>query len=299
MTFQLLNEKKMFASFETNAIMTVRAWKVLKDKMLEYQDILTLQEKSAWNEVWAIVATLPRQKMHLSGKVGDFNTPVLYGHPDNKCAYGNDLCTVIVNPKRFVSRAQNNDNVPSDIQKWGLDAASGLIPYIRMIEKFIATHNLPITFTSSVAKRASDIKKRLETGDYLIQAYDPIANLAEVEACVVFIAGKTGGYLNNRGGWGPLGGARLFESSGAAYTTIRSQGISSAAVVHIGTQVLRVDEKSSLDGDFQNLQEAMSIVERKRIQQALDDATHEQLLERLAHFEQANEIQAPIKKKKM
>lgn len=301
MTFQVLNDKNMFARFEFSSVMSVHGFTSLKNHVAQHWDQMSAKEQKAWNAVWDIATQLPQRKMHSMGLTGDFAAPTVLGHPSKRQAYATAACLCIINPKRFVSRAQNNQAYPSNSEKWGLDAAIDLSPYNRMIEKFIATHDLPLTFNSNVTKRAVDIKKRLDGGEYKIQAYDPIANLAEVEACVIFVRGHNGagGYLNHRGGWGPLGGARLFESSGAAYTTIRSQGISSAAVVHIGTQVLRLDEQSTMDEGFENLQEAMGIVERKRIQKALDEATHEQLLEKLVKFEQHSEIQASVKKKKM
>lgn len=301
MTFQLLNDKSMFAVFEPTEIMTLSAIKVLKETVTANATTLSEKDKLAWKDVWSIMAALPRENCSLVGFTDDFKRSQSIGPKDSHRAYGTDNCVVIINPKRFVSRAQNNEKIPTGIEDWGLDAAIKLGAHSKMIEKFIAEHNLHITYKSNTSKRANEIKKRFDAGDYKIEAYDPIANLAEVEACVVYVPGRKGGggYLNNKGGWGPLGGARLFESSGAAYTTIRSQRISSAAVVHIGTQVLRLDEKSTLEKGFDNLQEAMSIVERKRIEQALNQASHEQLLERLAQFEQEQGTASTVRKKKM
>lgn len=301
MAFQLLNEKNMFASFEFTQIMTVPALKLLTETVNKNSTDLSEKDRVAWKNIWSLFAKLPRHKTYIMGSTGDFNKPNPVGPKENRQSFGSETCLVIVNPKRFVSRAQDNNKIPNDIQQWGLGTAIELSQYSRMIEKFIATHDLPITYYSNTPKRSNEIKKRLESGEYKMEAYDRIANLAEVEACVVYVAGRNenGGYLNSKGGWGPLGGARLFESSGAAYTTIRSQRIASAAVVHIGTQVLRLDEKSTMEKGFANLQEAMSIVERKRIEQALNQASYEQLLERLAQFEQKSDIQTPIRKKKM
>lgn len=44
MAFQMLNDKKMFASFESSIIMTVHAWKSLKDKVREHKSDLTDKE---------------------------------------------------------------------------------------------------------------------------------------------------------------------------------------------------------------------------------------------------------------
>jgi len=290
MTFQVLNDKNMFAAFEFTEIMTLTAIKLLKDTVTANAKTLSEKDALAWKDVWSIMDTLPRRRCSFMGLTNDFNNHS--GYTEN--------CIVIINPKRFVSHAQNNEKIPVTIEDWGLDAAIKLNTHSKMIEKFIAKHNLLITYKNNT-KRATEIKRRLDSGEYKMEAYDPIANLAEVEACVVYVPVRKGGggYLNSKGGLGPLGGARLFESSGAAYTTIRSQRISSAAVVHIGTQVLRLDEKSTLEKGFDNLQEAMSIVERKRIEQALNQASHEQLLERLAQFEQTQGTVSTVRKKKM
>ena len=89
----------------------------------------------------------------------------------------------------------------------------------------------------------------------------------------------------------PLAGARMFETAGSAYTTITSRGLSNAVVVKVKSNLLGLDIKSVADQNCGDILSAVAIMEKKRLQEALEEASIEQLRNRLNLLEQQHKTE--------
>ena len=164
-----------------------------------------------------------------------------------------------------------------------------------------------VSFSEGPLKTLKKALKAFEDGEYTFKDIDLATELGEVEACVVFLPARhqkdVGGYLDGKGGTSPLSGARLFESQGAALRTINAQRRRDAVILKIKAQLVEVQEEIG-SSDFERtryLREAISRIEKKNIEQALENATIEQLQKRLARYEDVKEQdnKPPSKKRAM
>lgn len=285
MSFHIVNEKKTFGNLQHAGLLTEHALSVLKASVQAKWDTLSIKEQSKWADALnALDACKPVEAWSTWNKNDQPN-------PKYQSYYGPGLMASkgIVDIGSFTSKSPDNSSFPADIAQWGLEQASAVAPFVSLIEQWIGQEDLKITFNASVATRAKKMKERFGSGEYTQVFFDATESLAEVDACVVFLSNKNGGgYLDGRGGVSPLAGARLFESSGSAYTTIRSRRLHNAAVVHVKTSLLHLDPnslKNQTFGNFDGLTAAIALQEKKRLEGALEAASVEQLRARLHALE--------------
>lgn len=283
MAFHFLNTKQHFASIHWEPIASERGYKILKDSVQENWDALSAKEQAAWTEVFTAFEQLPLKE------AGSWREK--------------ELCRVAVGIGTFATKSPHNDTFPDDYQLWGWEQAGKLQAHTRLISQWVEKNKLWVNPIDSI-KKVVKWKQRLDQGEYELKVFDPVEVLAEAESYAIYIpSAHSGGYLDGRGfGGAPLAGARMFETAGSAYTTINSRGLSNAVVVKVKSNLLALDSKST-STNCGDILSAVSLMEKKRLEEALEEASVEQLLARLARLEANNtssqevEEEAPKKRR--
>lgn len=279
MPFHIVNEKKMFGTIGYSMLITDYAIEVLQQSVQEQWASLNAKDQTKWTAAFESLKGCNPISVWMSYDKND--QPNLKEKNQYSAYYGSGTTKGrgFINISGFSSKSPDNKNFPEDLTKWGWSEMEGLTPYATLISRWIQTHDLKITFNAALCKRAKVLREKFENNEYQKVVYDATESLAEVNACVVFMGD---GYLDGRGYSSPLAGARLFESSGSAYTTIRSRRLRNAVVVHVKTSLLHLDPDSTpQQGSFDKLSAAIALQERKHLQAALETASRDQLIERL------------------
>ena len=279
MSAQLLNQKHMFCPLRWDKVVTLTQLAALKKTLTEYSEDLNPKEKQRWEEIVGLLDALPEKEV-----------------PYSK----NKLCKMVVAVGSPSTTSRVNEDIPESMEHWGWDETVRLATHMRAINAWYTKHEaklIPLDNIQSVLKW----KKRFDNGEYIFKNINPLDRFAQSEGCAIFISNSHsgGGFLDARGhSSAPLSGARLFESSGAAYTTIRSRDLQDAVVVHVNSSLLHIDANNTTHlGNAGNLTNAVAHMERKRLEDALKDASVEQLKARLAELEP--DAQNPVVRRKM
>jgi predicted NAD-dependent protein-ADP-ribosyltransferase YbiA (DUF1768 family) len=129
--------------------------------------------------------------------------------------------------------------------------------------------------------------------NYTFQSVDEEQEWSCCEAWMVF--GKSG-YLDDKGQCAPLSRARMFESAAAAIRTVKSKKWTSWKVVKARVEAVGL-EKFPGDTEDDRLSGAMARQEEKKLMAALENASIEQLKERLSALEGPSHMEADEVKK--
>lgn len=298
MPFHIINTKKTFGTIGYSILITNYAIEMLRQSVKSQWHALNSKEQTKWtNALDALSACRPTtvwmsyEKNDQADLTENANYPGYYGG-------GTPQGRGLINISGFTSKSPDNKNFSEDMKTWGWEAVEAVAPFASLITRWIQSNDLKITFNSALCKRAKVLREKFDSGEYAQVLYDATESLAEVNACVVFLGN---GYLDGRGYTSPLAGARLFESSGAAYTTIRSRRLRNAVVVHVKTALLHIDAASTPEsGSFDQLAAAIALQERKRLEAALEAASRDQLIARLQALDTQTdgEEEPPTEKKR-
>lgn len=268
MSFHFLNAKQLFASMHWEEIMLDSAYQHLKTHVTKNWDTVPEKDTTKWTEMFAAFDAIPtRQVSRWSG--------------------GN-ISKAVVGVGTFATKSPHNDEFPDNYAQWGWEQVEKINPHCRMISQWIEKHRLGITAPTDAIKRVLKWKQRLDNGEYILKVFDPIEVLAEAESFAIYIpaANGGGGFLDGRGyGGAPLAGARMFETAGSAYTTISSRGLRDAVVVNVKSNLLGLDSKNATSKNCEDILGAVALMERRRLEQALEEASIEQLRTHLARLE--------------
>jgi len=297
MPFHIINAKKTFGNLGDSLLITDHGLQVLTDSVRQHWSELSPQDQGKWGHVFDLLNTGRSVRVYMMRNKND--APNLKPLKANPNYFESGSCTGkgFVNITNFTSKSPDNEAFPENRDNWGWGVIEGIAPHTGMIRRWISRNDLQITFNSEVCRRVKTLQDKFETNEYVQVMYDATESLAEVNACVVFLGD---GYLDGRGTLSPLAGARLFESSGSAYSTIRARGLRNAVVVHIKASLLHVDAESKPQhGSFDKLEAAIALQENRRLQAALEAASREQLIERLQKLDAQAEQSDPQKKRRM
>lgn len=301
MAFHLLNPSQKFAELTTELLITNYGLSVLKNSVTDQWNALNASQQKKWEDAFAVLGSL----MPFSGFIAykQYDEPNLkrIEHFSFECYdYGTSNGLGMVAIEGWRTQSEKYDEIPDDMCQWGWDQMEKITPYTQMIGDWIAQNELKITFNSSLCKRAKSLLQKKRKGELIQVLYDPTQALAEVNACVVFTGG---GYLDAKGSTSPLAGARMFESAGSALTTIRSRKLKDAVVVNVKTSIEGIDPQSNPSNRFSDLDSALAAQQNKRLKDALENLSREQLLERLKELEdklgEQSTIEPPVRKSKM
>lgn len=296
MPFHIINEKKNFGTIGYSMLITNYAIEMLRQSVQEQWHAISAKDQTKWATALETLSACKPMTAWLSYERNDQpdlkdneNLPGYFGG-------GTPEGRGLINISGFASKSPDNEKFPDDLTMWGWSQVEAVSPYVSMISRWIETNDLKITFNSTLCKRAKVLREKFEKGEYKQEMYDATESLAEVNACVVFMGN---GYLDGRGYSSPLAGARLFESSGAAYTTIRSRRLRNAVVVHVKTSLLHLDPNSTPQaGSFDKLGAAIALQEKKHLDAALEAASRDQLIERLQALDTNTEEEESVERKR-
>ena len=287
MNFQFVNSKGLFADYQAFGVISHHALGLLRQY---HQDPNCLPEhKKTLDLAMPLFDALPDGKSHVSFKKNDLPNPTL--SPSTVCApygYGYMGGKVILHVSNFVSKSNvytHQSPMSDHPDRWGWAECVVLAKLAPKIQDIITSQKWEINFNGNALASGKKYLKKFQAGEFSVLIKDTALNLSEVNACGLYSPGSKG-YLNEKGGYSPLGGARLFESAEAARRTKKSRSLNDAVVVHIRAQLTKVEPDQTITGSLGDLQDAIALVERKNIMQALESATAEQLQERLKLLEQ-------------
>lgn len=305
MSFQIINKKNLFADLSQVKIITEHGLTVLFNSVQDKKDTLSEKQQQQWDRVFKLLNALPVDKYYMAFFKNDKANLQKIDHGSIRAqnyGKGEVLCKSVVVVNSFVMRSQKHKDAWADMSCWGQDHAAGLVPYLPMITQWIYDNQLQIFFDEDAIKKAHRNSKNFASGEYEYQTVDAIESFSEAKACAIFVTNKYGeGYMDPKGEFAPLARARLFESAGAAARAISSSyRFSDATIVHLQTTLLHLDtNQKNAAPPSGTLQDAVALQERKRLQEALENATKEDLLQRLQAFEEPQKIEPPQQKRKM
>lgn len=283
MSFHLLNPSQKFAELSTEVLITDYGLNRLKNSVTKQWSKLDPSQQKKWEKALGALDDLIPFSSFIAYEAHDApNLKRLKDYSFECYDFGTAQGRGMVTIQGWKGQSEKYPKISDDMTKWGWEQMEEVIPYTDMISKWISQNELKITFNSSLCKRAKSLLQKKLKGELTQVLYDPTEALAEVNACVVFIGG---GYLDAKGSTSPLAGARMFESVGAALTTIRSRRLKNAVVVNVKTSITGVDPQSNPSNHFSDLDGALASQQNKRLKDALENLSREQLLERLKELE--------------
>lgn len=298
MTFQIVNSKKKFARISEHDVMTEHGLKVLTESVAQNKHLLPQKQQEKWEVALDLLNSLPSSNHYVNLRQNDApNQSHLKKNELDVVAYQrNTLCKSVVLINSFVIDSQENDPRFEDVSKWGQQTACDLTPYISMITKWIEEYDLNISFYDFVLKSAKKNAQDFSKGEYTFKDDKFFKKYTEGESFAVFVSnGFEVGYVDGKGGFGPLARARLFESATAAQSLIKSSSYCYGGnLVCVKTSFMHLDPSNTspvLSELKDAIQTASAEQQNKRLQQAvendtLSNATREQLLQQLALLDQ-------------
>ena len=265
MAAQLLTNKQMFCALHWIEVISLTQLEKFK-QCVQKDEQMSVKDKQKLEEILQLLEELPEKSLGYK-----------------KRAYKS-----VVMVRRASTTSTLNEDIPDCVNDWGWPQALKLATHTRLINAFIDKNQgslNKITHVADVVKW----NKKLENGEYILNNVDPNDRFTQTQGCAIFIPSNYdgGGFLDIRGyGGAPLSGACLFESSGAANTTIRSRGLNNAIVVYVNTSLSHIDPNNTHSLSNPNsLTDAVAYMERQRLEAALKEASVEQLKARLAELE--------------
>lgn len=277
MAAQLLTNKQMFCALHWAEVISLTQLAKFKE-CVQKDDQINIKDKQKLDEI----------------------VQLLEGLPEKELGYKKRIYKSVVMVCRASTTSTLNEDIPECVDNWGWPQAIKLATQTRVINAFIEKHRGSLNKISHIPDVVK-WNKKLENGEYILNSVDPNDRFAQSQGCAVFIPNgyDGGGFLDIRGyGGAPLSGARLFESSGAANTTIRSRGLTNAIVVYVNTRLSHIDPNNTRNlNNANSLTDAVAYMERQRLEAALKEASIEQLKARLAELEPIEEPR--IAKKRM
>jgi hypothetical protein len=161
---------------------------------------------------------------------------------------------------------------------------------------------LEVTFVTALVRR-------INKAEVSIVLQDTWSRLGKTETCLVYgrshaYGGRESveGYVNSKGNFGDLAGARLFESPAAARRagSVNFSNNDSLLIVRAELVIKEVitDDLSKVSS-MTELQEAIAILEREQLQKALARADEQELMAQLEVLRKAREeeIPTPVKRR--
>lgn len=265
MPVQLLTDKQMFCALYWVEVISLTQLEKFKE-CVEKDCQISAKDKEKLVEVLQLLGDLPEKEV---------------GRKKRKYKF-------VVMVQRPSTTSTFNEEIPDDVSNWGWPQATQLAMHTRLINAFIEKHSGSLNKIRYIAE-AAKWNKKLGNGGYILNTINSNDRFAQSQGCAIFVPNSYsgGGFLDARGDISaPLSGARLFESSGSAYTTIRSRGLEDAIVVHVNNSLSHIDANntSSLT-NANSLTDAVAYMVRQRLEAALKEASVEQLKARLAELE--------------
>ena len=300
--FRFVNTKGLIAHPTWTPVLTQNAVDVIKSKLAIWDP--ADKRLAKWNEIVGLLEQFPLAKYH----GGQFNAKDDIAPGSAKGNWQNptiptrmmvDVTTFKTSSAADYSAAKD---APSNPEQWGWQPASALAKMSTQLGEMIKALDVRITLSMDPFKRGQGLAKKFNT-EFNIKSNDPTADLAEVEAFVLYIPSSSGvpGFLDGRANVSPLSGARMFESAASAATTRRSRGLTDAVVVGVHARLTRIapDQDLRSTPGMDPLREALAFNDRRDIEEALEQATIEQLKARLALLEPPAPEEAPVPRKRM
>lgn len=265
MAAQLLSNKQMFCALYWDGVISLTQLERFKE-CVQKDAQMNAKDKEKFDEILQLLESLPEKEI----------------------GYKSHKWKSVVTVDRASTTSTLNEDIPDCVENWGWPQVLKLATHTRLINAFVEKNSGALKKITNIAEVVK-WNKKLEGGEYILNTINPNDRFAQSQGCAIFISDNYdgGGFLDARGNTGaPLSGARLFESSGSAYTTIRSRGLEDAIVVHVNSSLSHIDANNTTSlSAATSLTDAVAYMERQRLEAALKEASVEQLKARLAELE--------------
>lgn len=274
--FRIANPKGLFYEMRACSVMTVPVFEYLRD--IHVPGITDASKREKYQQALAIVEKLPTMAgfNYLSPQDPNFN-PAMTA-PRTQYA--------IVPSKSWVELGSAKGSSGSDsgvecgsAKDAGWDELAQLDKQSGVIEEMLSE----IKAASPAFGRSWSPSLKKKHSQALFVAIDDDSEFSKTTAVALFVST---GFLDSKGGRGPLSRSRLFESPAAAGRTAKSHGFSSWEAVEVSISVTKA---LNLDGSApqEKMRAAIAKREAEQIDQALEDAGIERLKAKLAELEAA------------
>ena len=205
------------------------------------------------------------------------------------------LCYVAVQPSTFQDLFNPDhglkNHVTTDPKSWGWDAILSLRPHKKVLEYLSC--ELELTFNTTLLQRTANLKNLMDKGGAVVRVPNSVADMGRASGFVVY---SDNGYVDPKFNVSTIEKAWVFGSERLAQMAINRYGWSDGVIVEVEVSLKRVVGNAP-DG---KLNEALSALQKERMQEALKSMEIDALRERLAELEGHSEsAEIPAQKRRM
>lgn len=217
-----------------------------------------------------------------------YNTEYFGYHSTNK------PCFVAVQPgtyqEIFEPDHQLEHNVTTNSNSWGWEEVLSLRPHKKVLEDLCT--ELEISFNTTLLQRTANIKNLMEKGSVKVRVPNSVADMGRASGFVVY---SDNGYVDPKFNVSTIEKAWVFGSERLAQMAINRYGWSDGVIVEVEVSLKRVVGNAP-DGQ---LNEALSALQKERMQEALKSMEIDALRERLAELEGNSASVETLQKRRM
>lgn len=291
MSYQLKNDKNLFGQLGYFPFITVYSLGLLKKKVSQEKKLknLTNEEFVFWKNFFETIEQLPIKKI----KSRNFNNLNVKGKYFSWIPY-EAYCLLGLESFRFVKEnPMLLKEIECDIQKRGLDfhLAQKLICYEKNVLKFCKKNNLEFLYMGfNACLKFSEIQKNIENNIYIFQEVDLFQNICQTYTYAIY--GKENdkeGFVNHKGTFGSLSSARLFETIEAARDFLKYRS-PQYTIVELENKLNKIVKEAQVPTNSL-LEEGIALIQKNKIQEALEKATQDQLLAQLEKIQTSQSLQ--------
>lgn len=278
--FLLVNSKNFFARVYNDLYISEKQWKSFIHR-IETNTVLTDTVKDA-------IATLNE-------------LPVTTGGPSQTNPYGNSVQPVylqLYTVSVFSPKARVNSNYPVNLKMFTqfINKAEQFYKAALVLEEHAqrCSISIPLATFSRPLKNMFNLSKKIKKGQITVQEQNPVDNFSESTAYAIFVSkndsyGLKEGYINSAG-LGRLASAKIFESQQAAEKYIKNSLTTYQNYTHIVSISMNLShaclQEQTAQSYPQTLNNMITLQEKKRIEQVLNDMSYETLKKRLLELEE-------------
>lgn len=281
--FYIKNEKGLFYHTHVISFIPVDTVNYLRDRWLE--TVTDEKKKKKYEEVLNILSEFPTRNE---------TTAITKTHPDF-AVFGRIKKEV---PHYYwvnLGRGPvSNSGVPcpyGTVKDMGLEAMIKFTGSLTILNSMLSQAKLP-QINDYYVNTSASLKTKVKS--LIIESHNPIEAMCSTQSFAIFCGDN---FLDQKGYWGPLSRARAFESAAAAQRTANSHGIGDWTVVELSVQLKRVCQSKQEGVIPDKLGAALSYVESKVLEEALEKASIERIKASLAQKE-SQESQSEVSEEK-
>ena len=285
MELTITNEKGLFGLTNPRPVITEKGFAHLKRWRAD--TLLSGEEAKRVDGIIALLDRLPVFKaltyLLASDDPNTFKSGIVETSPPK--AYGSAPCRGWLFVDSVFVGTSMTVNWPGEASPEGLGwtVLTELLKAEKDIQKLFSRLDISYGYHGPLVGAPKVIKNHTR---WSLSMVDPIARLGQTDAHAIYNPAERG-YLNDKGYWVPLAGARLFESAEAARRTNRSRNLTGTIIVEIDMAVRAIADALQ-QPDLGEFGEVVAHAERKRLVETLDKIELDDLLAQVEKIKQTH-----------